>query len=497
MIPLAEAIGSSPQTVGSLLDWPARLYPERPAIQSGKTVAFGELWERSLMRAGVLANFGVRRFERWGLIADNSPEFFISLFAMSQLGAVVAPVSINQTSERLRQSIAGARLAGIVAPQTYRLDAAVGVALDDYLQVFAEARPDIAPVRQLPIDVDPALIIWSSGSTRAARGVVLEHAAVLANIRSNVCALGLHDDDRTLVVLPVVHAYALIHQCLCHLAVGATVCFSQQPLFAPTLCRQLEEFEITTLTTAPPVLKILVEGLRRTGRTCPQLRLVTVGAGRADRETLAEAMDLLPHARFAITYGLTEAGPRVATNFVDRDNIDSARIGKPLPNMEMHLEPSANGASEIRVRGRSLMRSYADEPYAEGSDHSLLTSDLGEVRDGVWYVRGRLDRAINRGGVLLAVEPIEEVIRRHPAVESVLVEAAPHPFWGQTPVATISVRDGHAAPSPEELRQFCARWLTPEEIPARFEVSREGLTISAKDRMMLAQVDDGGGSERC
>jgi len=79
----------------------------------------------------------------------------------------------------------------------------------------------------------------------------------------------------------------------------------------------------------------------------------------------------------------------------------------------------------------------------------------------------------------------------------VLVEAAPHPFWGQTPMATISARDGHAAPSPEELRQFCARWLTPEEIPARFEVSREGLTISAKDRMMLAQVDDGGGSERC
>jgi fatty-acyl-CoA synthase len=263
------------------------------------------------------------------------------------------------------------------------------------------------------------------------------------------------------------------------------------------LCRQLEELEITTLTTAPPVLKILVEGLRRTGRTYPRLRLVTVGAGRANRDTLAEAMDLLPHARFAITSGLTEAGPRVATGFVERENIDPACVGAPLPNMEMRLERSADGASEICVRGRSLMRSYADESWAEGSDHSLRTSDLGEIRDGRLYVRGRLDRAINRGGVLIAAEPIEEAILRHPAVESVRVEAQPHPFWGETPVATLSLRDGQIPPSPEELRQFCARWLSPEEVPARFDVRGGALTLSVKDRSMLALVDDGGGSERC
>ncbi|MGD0774883.1 MAG: class I adenylate-forming enzyme family protein [Candidatus Solibacter sp.] len=501
MIPISEAIGCAPLTVADLLDWPARLYPARVAIQGSEALTFEELRERSVARSEVLAKCGVGRFQRWGLIAENSADFFVTLFALARLGAVSAPIQHNQTGARLSHAVSGARLSGVIAPPHYHLPAfdetaplvpalaSTGFDADGHARIFGTP-PAGAPARRSPLDVDPALIIWSSGSTRAARGVVLQHYAVLANIRSNVAALGLRDDDRTMVVLPVAHAYALIHQCLCHLAVGAAICCPQQPLLAPSLCRQLEECEITTLTLAPPVLNILLEGLRRTRRACPRLRLVTVGASRANRDTLAEAMDLLPHARFAITYGLTEAGPRVATGFVDRQNIDPACVGAPLPNMEIFFRKSADGASEICVRGRSLMRSYADAPWEEGADHSLGTSDLGEISEGRLYVRGRLDRAINHGGVLIAAEPIEEALLRHPAVERARVESRPHPFWGEAPVATLSFRAGHTPPSIDELRQFCARSLSREEIPARFEVGDGTLPVPVKDRAMLSLVGE-------
>lgn len=492
MISLTEAIGGAPVTIADLLEWPARLYPDRCAVHDGAgAVTFHQLRERAIARSRALAELGVRRFERWGVVAEHSAEFFVTLFALARLGAAAAPVQRNQPLGRYLQ----ARLTGLLAPPTSRFDQAQAapfsqVVETDNLRMFsAAARPLQPSPQEMPIDVDPALVIWSSGSTRAARGVVLEHGAVLANVRANVQALGLREQDRTLVVLPVAHAYALIHQCLCHLAIGATVCCPPAPLLAPALCRSLAALEITTLTTAPPVLRILVEGLRRTGHQCPQLRLVTVGAGRAHSETLAAAMDLLPDARFAITYGLTEAGPRVATGFLERSNLDPACVGAPLPNVEIRIAPRDNGASEIVVRGRSLMRGYADEAVNEGCDHSLHTSDLGEIHDGRLYVRGRLDRAINRGGTVYAAEPIEQVLLRHPAVESARVESESHPFWGQAPVAVLVLKDLHVQPSAEELRQLCASCLSPAEVPVRFDFQDESARTSSKDRQMMALLE--------
>jgi acyl-CoA synthetase (AMP-forming)/AMP-acid ligase II len=120
------------------------------------------------------------------------------------------------------------------------------------------------------------------------------------------------------------HAYALIHQCLCHLAIGASVFFPPTPLLGPVLCRTLEEQAISTLTLVPTVLGLLTDGLERTGRTCPNLRLITVGAAQADPAALARLKALLPHTTLALTYGLTEAGPRVATRFLDGELGDPA-----------------------------------------------------------------------------------------------------------------------------------------------------------------------------
>src|SRR5436309_1084106 len=125
MIPISEAIGGAPVTIGDLLEWPARLYPARPAIQNSGTVTFEELRQHSIVRSEVFANFGVRRFQRWGLIADNSAEFFISLFALARLGAVVAPVQKNHTGERLEQAQREARLLGLIAPKSLQSGAAV------------------------------------------------------------------------------------------------------------------------------------------------------------------------------------------------------------------------------------------------------------------------------------------------------------------------------------------------------------------------------------
>jgi fatty-acyl-CoA synthase/long-chain acyl-CoA synthetase len=245
------------------------------------------------------------------------------------------------------------------------------------------------------------------------------------------------------------------------------------------------ELSITTLVTVPPLLNMLADGLERSGRLCSALRLITVGGARANAKILARAMDLLPHVNFALTYGLTEAGPRVSTNFVKRGEADTTCVGTPLRNVEVRLANRENCAAEVCIRGSSLMRSYADAEWEEGLDYTLKTSDWGEMIDGKLHIRGRLDRAINRGGRLLVAEAIEDVLREHPAVKNVRVEGRQHSFWGEVPVAIVSIHKDKPQPTANDLRHFCAQRLSTSEMPVGFEIV-DFCKGNVKEQKMLA-----------
>ena len=359
------------------------------------------------------------------------------------------------------------------------------------IEIFHDVRTKTIAERR-SIDVDPALILWSSGSTRTPRGIVLQHAGLMATIRANIRALDLIDGDRTLVVLPVAHAYGLIHQCLCHLAIGATIYLPKVPVMASALCKDIEELRITTMAAVPTLLAILLKGRQVTRRACPTLRLLTIGAGGTDPLVIQQAAEAFPNTELALTYGLTEAGPRVSTHFVGRGKASPQKydavggcIGLPLPNIEVTLRPNG-GRDEICVRGSSVMRSYAAEPYREGKDRLIGTGDWGEIWDEKLFYRGRRDRAINRGGVLVSPETIESVLKQHPSIMTARVRREKHQFWGEVPVAVISFKRGIPKPSLDEIKRFCSERLDEAEIPSDITVERQEDGVPSKERDMLS-----------
>lgn len=500
---ISEAFQKTPFLLGQILDWPAAVYPDHSAVEwEDGDLTFMQLLDCVKERQRLLVELGAARFQRWGILLGNSPDFLISLFALARLGCVVAPLRESEPVDRLHAAFKQASLHAILlakdGPITSELvESFPGTRTTDVDEtvtaLFLGERIEQEFVRSTPVDVDPALILWSSGSSGPSRGIVLQHHAVLANMRANICALDYRDDDRTLVVLPLAHAYALVHQCLCHLAIGATVCLPPSPLVAPLLCRSLERFSITTLTTVPPALRILLEGVRRSKRGYPALRLVTVGAARANQSDVNEFLSLLPHARLAITYGLTEASPRVSTHFVTEELCDPQCVGTPLPNIEVRLHSLDNGAEEIVLRGRSLMRGYADDPDVGVADHTLRTGDLGQMKNGNLHVIGRIGRAINRGGLLISAEQIERVLLDHVAVRHARVEGEPHPFWGEVPVAEVFVKPDSPPVSADELDRFCAEHLPYDERPARITVCSSALPGKLrKERHMLSLFRDKG-----
>ncbi len=491
---ISEAVSRSPFLLGQILDWPAALYPERAALEwEGGALTFAELQAAVRRRRERLAACGVGPRERWGLLLGNSPDLVVSLLALAGLGCVAVPLRSGLPWEKLSSHVRLTRLDGILTSETTQ-DRLAELGFDRLagwdeagLRALCSRRASPREAEAFPlVDLDPALILLTSGSSGQPRAAVLEHHAILANLRGNVVSLGLRDDDRTLVLLPLTHAYALVHQCLAHLLIGATVCLAPGVPVGGLLHRYLESSRATTLSTVPPLLRSLVAGLKRSRCALADLRLITVGAAFADRLSVNECLALLPHVRLAITYGLTEAGPRVATHFVaPGEPFTPERVGAPLPNVAVGLRPLADGRQEIVLRTRSAMRGYLDELEARSAVTVLSTGDTGELRAGEIFLRGRMGRSINRGGILVGAEQIESALLAHPAVAAARVEAEEHPFWGSVPVATVTPAPG-AEVDEQALRAHCAACLSPEERPFRFVIRPAGASFVPSKTQALA-----------
>ena len=134
------------------------------------------------------------------------------------------------------------------------------------------------------------------------------------------------------------------------------------------------------------------------------------------------------------------------------------------------------------------MRSYADDSWGEGSDHTLATSDLGELKNGKLYFRGRLGRAINRGGVLVAAEEIERVLLEHPAVMWAHVEREEHSFWGEVPVANVCLHPQSEHISAGELDRFCAERLPGFGRPSQIKVCSTPLRNAMRASMFWSTM---------
>lgn len=492
---ISQALRRLPFLVGQLLDWPASAYPDKPALEwEGGSLTFSQLVRSIAELKEELQLYRAAKGQRWGILLGNSPDFIISLFALLGLGAVAVPLRSNLPPEKLADQVRSARLDGILTSTELRPQLA-GAEFEESRVgslhlLFSGGSSVIADQDSTPlIDLDPALVLLTSGSTGFARGVVLAHHAILANLRSNIASLDLRDDDRTLAILPLSHAYALVHQCLCHLMIGATVCLLPSTLAAPMLHRYLASFRITTLSTVPPVLQMLVAGLKRSKSSLPALRLVTVGAAFADRQAVTDFLALLPHTRLAVTYGLTEAGPRVSTHFVEPDErFNPERVGLPLPNVALSLHHDQDGRKEIVVRSRAAMSGYladldnrVNEPPSQ-----VRTGDTGYLSEGELFLKGRHDRIINRGGTLVGAEQIESVLLAHPAIASGRVEAEEHPFWGEVPVATVTLAPGAKNIDEGKLKEYCASCLSVEERPYKFVIQPSGALLQPSKTEQLS-----------
>ncbi|MGH9076783.1 MAG: class I adenylate-forming enzyme family protein [Acidimicrobiales bacterium] len=337
-----------------------------------------------------------------------------------------------------------------VAPLDQRLGGRGRAAVLDALAPAVVVGPG-GPRRRaggVPTEEGDALVVATSGTSGAAKGVVLTHDAVAASARATTARLGVDPGrHRWLACLPLSHVGGLS--------------VVTRALLTGTALTVLPRFEAGAVlaNAGPEVMVSLVP-----------TALTRVGAAPFHTVVLGGSAPPAPlPGNVVTTYGLTETGSGVVYD------------GVPLAGVEVGVDP---GTAEIRLRGPMLLRAYRDGSVPLDAGGWLPTGDAGRLgAGGCLVVDGRLSDLIVTGGENVWPAAVEAVLGRHPSVATVAVAGLPDPEWGERVVAWVVPRPGAPAPTLDGLRALVGDELAPYAAPRQLVlVSSLPTTPSGKVR---------------
>ena len=444
---------------------------------------------------------GLPRGEIVGLVGSRSPDTVAGFFGIMQAGGCPCFVEPHPSLEVVRARLDAARARSVclqgehesMAPALVRAgrrarrlsdlaaaparrrapDGGSRTAADPAAETGAGTRAPAGGFCASLTTADAAMLQLTSGSTGEARGVLLTHGNLICNARGVVARTGLTPDDRLLHLMPLHHTNGVNNQLIAPLLAGASVVLADR-FRAEAVEDQIAEHGVTCLTGVPTMYSRMLPHLRDPARRT-SLRLLRCGSAPIS-VSLHERIEAAFGLPLVVSYGLSEATCTSTMNPPGARRIGS--VGTVLPGQQVRLlraganesvPPGAEG--EICIAGAGLMKGYVDGSSAGVlRDGWLRSGDLGRFdADGYLFITGRLKDVIIRGGENLSPRTIENVLERHPAVESCCVVGEPHADLGEVPVAFVQPRAG-AAPGAGELGALVAGQLSRAHVPARIHL---------------------------
>ena len=356
-------------------------------------------------------------------------------------------------------------------------------------EAIANATGDVPPCDAPPDSL--AMLLYTSGTTGAAKGVCITHESLGAHTRALVQdTLRLTDKDRILGTLPLTHSYGIRMTLLVPFFAGASTVFV--PKFSPS--RTLELCTTHRITWLPGVPTMFVAWANeRTQPTPPCLRwCMSAGAPLVEDVRLRAEERLGAPVRQG--YGLTEA--TFTTINAPPDGPVPGSSGKPVAGVELRIaddfgEELPRGVhGEVLIRGQNVMAGYLDETLATAHvmrGDWLHTGDIGFVDDeGRLTIADRTKDLILRGGASIYPSEIENVLAHHPAVHDVAVVGQPDDYYGEEIVAVI-VRSADV--TAQELDEWAREQLAPYKVPRLFAFV-EALPQGASGKTLKRRLRD-------
>jgi long-chain acyl-CoA synthetase len=508
-----------------LLEDSARHYPDRTAVVLGdRRLTYTQLDAAANRVANLLVARGIRPGDKVALSCPNLPYFPIVYYGILKAGAVVVPLNVLLKGREIAYHLADSdAVAYFCFEGTAELpmgaegkagfdqtpgcehlflitaDPAAASPIEGVPTLGAATR-DQSPVFEpvlLP-ETDPAVILYTSGTTGQAKGAELSHSNLLLNaLTCNRLFQSRPGADTHLAVLPLFHSFGSTVNMNAGFATAATLVLL--PRFdAGSAVRLLESQDITFFAGVPTMYWGLLNALTDdvdVARIAGNLRIAVSGGSSLPMEIIKAVQE-----RFGVQilegYGLSETSP-VAT-FSDPDsNPRPGSIGIPVWGVEVKLiDPSWNTVEgvdeigEIAIRGHNIMRGYYNRPEATAEvmrDGWFRSGDLGKRdKDGFYYIVDRAKDMIIRGGFNVYPREIEEVLMTHPAVSLAAVIGVPDPSHGEEIKAYV-IRTAGATVTEDEMVAWAREQMAAYKYP-RMVTFVESLPMTATGKLLKREL---------
>jgi acyl-CoA synthetase (AMP-forming)/AMP-acid ligase II len=491
-----------------LLESVASAFPERILVGSADGgPAAGSLTAADLLTlagggATVLRAAGA---DAVGFIGTGGPGFPVSLFAAGNAGVPFTPLNYRLPAAQVAELAAGLGEHPVLvadeqyAPGVRDIPGVVVLTTDDWLTAAREAEP------AAPADVDdeqPAVVLYTSGTTSKPKGAVLRHSHLVSYVLQTVEFASADSGDAALISVPPYHV-AGVGTVLTNTFAGRRIVYL--PNFAAADWLETVRTEgITQAMLVPTMLSRIVDHLGGGAADVPALRAVAYGGARMPRPVLEKALTCLPDVNFTNAYGLTETSSTIAVLGPDehraalasddpavRERLGSA--GLLVPGVEGQIRDSSGAVlpagqpGQLWVRGGQVSGEYLGSGSVLDADGWFHTRDQGWFdADGYLFISGRTDDTIIRGGENIAPAEIEDVLVRHPEVKEVAVIGIPDDEWGTRLVAVIVTEPGSGL-SGDEVREYARARLrgsrTPDDV-----VFRDGLPHTPTGKLLRREL---------
>jgi acyl-CoA synthetase (AMP-forming)/AMP-acid ligase II len=477
----------------------ARTTPDAPCVgtPAGWT-SYAEVAARMSSLRAALAARGVAEGEIVINAMTDGPTSIAFTLAAQSLGACVAEIdrSLEPTAVATIRSETSARFAAVEgrdAPSLakHRFDCLwihhredPGARIAEKLEgaTYAWLKEDgtvdgVHPPHPRPShpssDQVPALLVYTSGSTGAPRGVIQTHKNLAANARAIVSYLGLSHKDRACLVLPLFYCYGK-SVLLTHLHVGASVYIDHRFMYPRVVVEAMAAERCTGFAGVPLTFELLKRQVDVRSVPLPDLRYVTQAGGAMHPDTIDWAREAFRPAPLFVMYGQTEATARISYLPPERAVDKRGSVGTVVDGLALKVVDDAGNTlpplavGHVWASGESITPGYfqaAEETSRILRDGWLVTGDVGYLdEEGFLFLTGRTKEILKLGGHRVSVKEIEEVLARHPAVVEVAVAGTSDAVAGEAAVAFVVKHIG-AELAEDDVRRWAREHLAAYKVP--------------------------------
>lgn len=479
----------------------ASIEPERTALVD---LDRNQRWDYAALRLEIqratawLRSEGVEPGDRVGILAKNRREHVVLFYATVRLGGILLPLNWRLSAPEIDFVLEDSE------PKLLLVEEPFSVAITGLKREFIplEDTPpwsDLAPsgfVEESLKPEDPAMILYTSGTTGRPKGAVLTHGSIAANSIQTTLSWDLSGQDSTLTHTPFFHTggWNVLTTPLFHR--GGKVVITGG--FSPEATLKCIEDESITLLFAVPTMWERILQVKGSDQVDLSSLRFAISGGAPCPQHISEAY-LARGIQFKQGYGMTEVGPNCFVISLTDAAKKPNSVGVPIHGQTIRIvdeegnDVGPGEVGELWLSGPHVFGGYFRRPEATQDalvDGWFRSGDLvRQDEDGHTFIVGRRKEMFISGGENVYPAEVERVLLEHPAVAQAAVVALPHPEWGEVGRAFLVLEDGQDDPGFDSFKAHCKAALAGYKVPKRFEVLPE-MPLTATGKIAKKELTD-------